>query len=103
MKDLNKNYEKDIKIDNGFVFNKKSKYTIREGTKVKVLLDTPQNIFGNKLSGKHRKSDIYWSTDDYIILNCIMLPGNPPLYKVKNLKTGEIPNALYTNEQLQII
>ena len=60
-------------------------------------------FFGNKLSGKHRKSDIYWSTDDYIILNCIMLPGNPPLYKVQNLKTGEIPNALYTNEQLQII
>ena len=27
----------------------------------------------------------------------------PPLYKMKNLKTGEIPNALYTNEQLQII
>ena len=86
-----------------FVFNKKTKYTIREGTKVKILLDTPQNIFGNKLSGKHRKSDIYWSTDDYIILNCIMFPGNPPLYKVKNIKTGEIPNALYTNEQLQII
>ena len=52
-------------------------------------------FFGNKLSGKHRKSDIYWSTDDYIILNCIMFPGNPPLYKVKNLKTSEIPNALY--------
>lgn len=103
LKDLNKNYEKEIKIDNDFVFNKKTKYTIREGTKVKILLDTPQNIFGNKLSGKHRKSDIYWSTDDYIVLNCIMLPGNPPLYKVKNLKTGEIPNALYTNEQLQII
>ena len=39
----------------------------------------------------------------FIILNCIMLPGNPPLYKVKNLKTGEIPNTLFTNEQLQII
>ena len=103
LKDLNKNYEKEIKIDNDFVFNKKTKYTIREGTKVKVLLDTPQNIFGDKLPGKHRKSDIYWSTDNYIVLNCIMLPGNPPLYKVKNLKTGEIPNALYTNEQLQII
>ena len=103
LKDLNKNYEKEIKIDNDFVFNKKTKYTIREGTKIKVLLDTPQNIFGDKLPGKHRKSDIYWSTDDYIVLNCIMLPVNPPLYKVKNLKTGEIPNALYTNEQLQII
>ena len=100
---MNKNYEKEIKIDSDFVFNKKSKYTIREGTKVKVLLDTTQNIFGDKLPGKHRKSDIYWSTDDYIVLNCIMLPGNPPLYKVKNLKTGEIPNTLYTNEQLQII
>ena len=32
-----------------------------------------------------------------------MFPGNSPLYKLKNLKTGEIPNALYTNEQLQII
>ena len=60
-------------------------------------------FFGDKLPGKHRKADIYWSTDDYIVLNCIMFPGNPPLYKVKNLKTGEIPNALYTNEQLQII
>lgn len=47
--------------------------------------------------------DLLSNKDDYIILNCIMLPGNPPLYKVKNLKTGEIPNALYTNEQLQII
>ena len=32
-----------------------------------------------------------------------MLPGNPPLYKAKNIKTDEITDALYTNEQLQII
>ena len=103
LKDLNKNYEKEIEIDDDFALNDKTKYTIREGTKVKVLLDTPQNIFGDKLSGKHRKSDIYWSLDNFIILNCIMLPGSPPLYKIKNLKTGEIPNTLFTNEQLQII
>ena len=32
-----------------------------------------------------------------------MLPGNPPVYKVKNIKTGETPDTLYTNEQLRII
>ena len=63
--------------------------------KLRYYLIHHKIFFGNKLSGKHRKSDIYWSTDDYIILNCIMFPGNPPLYKVKNLKTSEIPNALY--------
>ena len=62
-----------------------------------------QPVYGDKLPGKHRKSDIYWSVDDYVVLNCVMLPGNPPLYKVKNIKTGDIPDALYTNEQLQII
>ena len=71
LKGLDKNYEKEIKIDNDFVFNKKTKYTIREGTKVKVLLDTPQNIFGDKLQGKHRKSDIYWSLDNFIIFYII--------------------------------
>ena len=103
LRDLNKNYEKEIKINSEFVFNKKTKYTIREGTRVKILLDTPQTVYGDKLPGKHRKSDIYWSVDDYIVLNCVMLPGNPPLYKVKNIKTGDIPDTLYTNEQLQII
>ena len=39
LRDLNKNYEKEIKINSDFVFNKKTKYTIREGIRTKLLLD----------------------------------------------------------------
>lgn len=43
------------------------------------------------LSGKHRESD-------YVVINYVLVPGNPPLYKVENLKTGEISNTSFNSK-----
>lgn len=94
---------KKIEIPDKFIFNSKTRYIIADGTIVKVLLDQPEDIEGNKLNGKRRATDRYWTLDDYIVLSSYLFPGNPPLYKVQNTRTKEIPAALYTNEQLNIL
>ena len=103
MKYLDVDYVKKIEIPDDFVFNSKTRYIIADGVIVKVLLDQPEDIEGRKLQGKHRATDRYWTTDNYKVLNSYLFPGNPPLYKVQNLRTKEIPKALYTNEQLNIL
>ena len=44
-----------------------------------------------------------WSTNNYVVDECVLIPGNPPLYYVRNTKTGEKLNALYPAEQLLIL
>jgi len=84
-------------------FNKKSKYIIRNGSVVRRLLDSPVEYLGNRLSGRFRKTDIKWSKELYIVIETIMIPGNPPLYKIMSQTDRQPVRALFTNEQLQIV
>ena len=83
-------------------FNRNSNYIIRNGTFVRRILDYPVDYFGKKLHGDFRKTDIRWSRDLYRVVDTIMVPGNPPLYKIIDSDSKPV-KALYTNEQLQIV
>jgi hypothetical protein len=65
------------------------------GTKVRVALDKPEGILGNKLKGRFRATDIRWSHDISTISNVIITPNQPIMYQVDGLTTG------YTFNQLQ--
>lgn len=67
------------------------------GTKVRVMLDNPEDISGNKLMGKFRASDIRWNPKERTITNIMLKPGQPVLYNIDNQNTG------YTRNQLQVI
>ena len=55
---------------------------LAEGAKVRVALDEPQGINGEKLHGKFRASDIRWDPEIKTIKKCILSPGQPPMYMV---------------------
>ena len=54
------------------------------GTRVRVALDEPRDIIGNKLHGKFRSSDVRWTTEIYHITNFIIDPFEPILYQLIN-------------------
>jgi len=88
--------------DTAIKFSRDSNYIIRNGTIVRRLLDSPVEYLGNRLHGKFRKTDIRWSKEHYRVIGSIMVPGNPPLYKIVDADDQPV-RALFTNEQLQIV
>jgi hypothetical protein len=82
------------------MINKESDPILQIGTPVRVALDKPIESTGQRLSGKFRASDIRYDPDNERILNTIISPDEPVLYKVSgksNLGTA------YTYNQLQVI
>ena len=72
---------------------------IPEGTKVRVISDKPRDfITGKALHGKFRSGDSRWEKEVRTVDQFLLLPGNPPLYKISG-----IHNATYTKNQLQIV
>jgi hypothetical protein len=67
-----------------------------KGTKVRVVLDEPRNIQGEKLHGGFRAGDIHFSPQIRTIEQIYLRPGEPPTYRVSG-----IPNVAYTKNQLQ--
>lgn len=77
---------------------KKGDILLDVGTKVRVLLDQPEEIAtGKKLFGKFRGSDIRWSHKISEIEWVSLYPGQPVMYRVEGEK------ILRTREQLQVI
>lgn len=69
---------------------------LEEGTRVRILLDKPADVFGKTLSGyKFRATDIRFDPDIKTIVQVIIKPDNPILYKVSG-----VPRTAYTREQL---
>ena len=98
-------------IPDHIAMNPKTSYLIENGTKIKIRLDTPLRLYPNK-HGKYKldaKSDGHtsiihrWSKNEYEIAESVLIPGNPPLYFVKNIETGKKLNALYPAEQILIL
>lgn len=71
---------------------------LSEGMKVRIMLESPQDVAtGKKLHGKFRSSDIRWNPKIQEIESVMLQPSQPPLYKIKGLK------PYYTKNQLQAV
>lgn len=68
------------------------------GTDVRVILDKPVNIQGDKEFGKFRATDMRWSQKIHKVIQLSFRPNQPPMYIV-----SDIPNIGYTKQQLQIV
>ena len=66
------------------------------GDKVRVALNAPKDIEGNKLIGAFRSGDVRWSLNPHTIENVLILPRQPIRYKV----TGRDRNT-YSKGQLK--
>ena len=77
---------------------------LSEGTKVRVALDEPHAVTGEKLHGTFRASDIRWDPKIHTVKKCILTPDQPPIYLVNGPhgKLG-ISRAAYTRNNLQIV
>jgi Integrase core domain len=64
------------------IFTEKSGELLLEGTRVRVALDEPRGVPGEKLPGKFRASDIRWDPKIHIIKKAILSPEQPPTYLV---------------------
>jgi len=67
------------------------------GTKVRIKLDKPKGVLGEKLHGTFRATDIKWEPTIRTITNIILTPNQPVMYQVDKATTG------YTRNQLQIV
>lgn len=68
-----------------------------EGTLVRVLLDAPRGVVGEKLHGTFRASDIRWDPEIRKIIHILLHPEQPPMYLISG-KT-----AVYTKNELQVV
>jgi len=68
------------------------------GTKVRTAYENPHDLFGRKLHGKFRSTDIRWNPKERTITNIGIRPGYPPLYELDNDNSVK-----YTKNQLQVI
>jgi hypothetical protein len=71
---------------------------LQVGQKVRVALDKPRSVTGDKLSGNFRATDVRFSPQIHTITNVIIAPRAPPLYQVDNKA-----NPAYTYNQLQTV
>lgn len=103
-KRLNKNYQKKNEPDDSIKLNKNNSTLLERGTKVRLMLDQPETLHGNKIFGKFRQTDHRWKYQpQYEVVENFINMGSPPLYKIKNLRTNKIVDAFYTKEQLQVV
>ena len=88
------------------IINKNNNKLIAPETKVRLVIqkDEAQDVRGNKLHGTLRSGDHKWHVSPiYQVIAPILIPNQPPLYQIKNMKTGRIVNTSFTAEQLQVI
>lgn len=73
-------------------------------TEVRVALDkdVSQDVFGNRLHGNQRAGDIKWSVKIYTVIAPVLIPDNPPFYKLRSLN-GHIIDRLYSRERLLVV
>jgi hypothetical protein len=77
---------------------------IDQGTKVRVALDTPINVYDNsKLKGRFRETDIRFSIKPRTVMKTLVAPGNPPMYLLDKPNGDVDYSVAYTKNQLQII
>ncbi|GET61921.1 hypothetical protein PPL_12641 [Rhizophagus irregularis DAOM 181602=DAOM 197198] len=77
---------------------------LSEGMRVRVKLDEPISILGNKLHGKFRTGDIRWNPNIRVIKKMILSPEQPPTYLLDGPhgRLG-VSRCAYTRKELQIV
>ncbi|GET54513.1 chromobox protein homolog 5-like [Rhizophagus irregularis DAOM 181602=DAOM 197198] len=77
---------------------------LSEGTHVRVKLDEPISVLGNKLHGKFRTGDIRWNPNIRVIKKMILSPEQPPTYLLDGPhgRLG-VSRCAYTQKELQIV
>ncbi|GBC21582.2 putative rve super family integrase [Rhizophagus irregularis DAOM 181602=DAOM 197198] len=77
---------------------------LSEGARVRVKLDEPISVLGNKLHGKFRTGDIRWNPNIRVIKKMILLPEQPPTYLL-NGPHGRlgVSRCAYTQKELQVV
>jgi hypothetical protein len=71
-------------------------------TVVRVKLDEPKGITGERLHGRFRATDHRWSLEKYKVVDYIFDPIQPVLYKLDK-KVGKNEGVAYTRNQLQVV
>lgn len=81
-----------------------SKNMLELGTKVRVMLDAPKSVHGDKLHGKFRSGDIRWDPKIRTIKNVTLKENLPPMYLLDgNVSDMKIEPIGYTKNQLQVV
>ncbi|GBC29429.2 DDE-type integrase/transposase/recombinase [Rhizophagus irregularis DAOM 181602=DAOM 197198] len=77
---------------------------LSEGTRVRVKLDEPISVLGNKLYRKFRTGDIRWNPNIRVIKKMILSPEQPPTYLL-NGPHGRlgVSRCAYTRKELQVV
>ncbi|GBC52820.2 chromobox protein homolog 3 [Rhizophagus irregularis DAOM 181602=DAOM 197198] len=77
---------------------------LSEGTHVRVKLDEPISVLGNKLHGKFRTGDIRWNPNIRVIKKMILSPEQPPTYLLDGPHGRlDVSRCAYTRKELQIV
>ncbi|GBC22316.2 chromobox protein homolog 5-like [Rhizophagus irregularis DAOM 181602=DAOM 197198] len=77
---------------------------LSEGTRVRVKLDEPISVLGNKLHRKFRTEDIRWNLNIRVIKKMILSPEQPSTYLL-NRPHGRlgVSKCAYTRKELQVV
>ncbi|GBC39243.1 DDE-type integrase/transposase/recombinase [Rhizophagus irregularis DAOM 181602=DAOM 197198] len=77
---------------------------LSEGTRVRVKLDEPISVLGNKFHEKFRTGDIRWNPNIRVIKKMILSPEQPPTYLL-NGPHGRlgVSRCAYTRKELQVV
>ncbi|CAB4445260.1 unnamed protein product [Rhizophagus irregularis] len=77
---------------------------LSEGAHVRVKLDEPISVLGNKLHGKFRTGDIRWNPNIRVIKKMILSSEQPPTYLL-NRSHGRlgVSRCAYTRKELQVV
>ena len=75
-----------------------------EGTRVRVKLDEPISMLGQKLHGKFRTGDIRWHPRLRVVKKLMLSPDQPPTYLLDGThgRLG-VSRCAYTRGELQVI
>ncbi|GBC31234.2 chromobox protein homolog 5-like [Rhizophagus irregularis DAOM 181602=DAOM 197198] len=77
---------------------------LSEGMRVRVKLDEPISVLGNKLHGKFRTGDIRWNPNIRVIKKMILSPEQPPTYLLDGPHGRlSVSRCAYTRKELQIV
>ena len=95
-KDLNKDISnKPVRVD----INDNEHILIPEGTRVRVMLDEPIDIYnGRKVGNKFRATDIRYENDITTVKQILLRPDQPPMYL-----TNKYPHVPYLKNHLQVV
>lgn len=77
---------------------------LEEGTKVRVMLDMPRNVYDDKrLPGPFRETDIRWNPKPRTVMKVSIAPNTVPMYLIDDGEGNIDYSTAYTKSQLQVI